>query len=201
MKIQMGYLCKTLVYKQLVSGGASAEIQNCLTPEAFFFFFTFYFEMSWTYRKVARVIQRTSVYFSPRLTNCSLLAPRADVFHQGAVGSRRVCKVGADHCADLRAPLFDLAEFTDVKKKTHKHKNCSKASRDLQPMGSPPYKGWPLRLVFEHPAIQDQNKNSDFHAPLLVFTQKKGWIDKISKAGISNLRAVDQNLWWDQQWY
>ena len=51
--------------------------------------------MSWTYRKVARVIQRTSVYFSPRLTNCSLLAPRADVFHQGVMGSRRVCKVGA----------------------------------------------------------------------------------------------------------
>ena len=50
--------------------------------------------MSWTYRKVARVIQRTSVYFSPRLTNCSL-APRADVFHQGVMGSRRVCKVGA----------------------------------------------------------------------------------------------------------
>ena len=51
--------------------------------------------MSWTYRKVARVIQRTSAYFSPRLTNCSLLAPWADVFHQGAMGSRRVCKVGA----------------------------------------------------------------------------------------------------------
>ena len=43
MKIKMGYLCKTLVYKQLVSGGASAEIQNCLTPEAFFLLFYFLF--------------------------------------------------------------------------------------------------------------------------------------------------------------
>ena len=49
MKIQMGYLCKTLVYKQLVSGGASAEIQNCLTPEAFFFSFLL-FILKWVER-------------------------------------------------------------------------------------------------------------------------------------------------------
>lgn len=64
MKIKWAKIWKFLVYKQLVNDQASIEIQNYLSPEPFFF--TFYFEMSWTSRKVARLIQRT-VYSSSRL--------------------------------------------------------------------------------------------------------------------------------------
>lgn len=36
MKIKWAKLCKTSVYKQLVSGGAGTEIQDYLTPETVF---------------------------------------------------------------------------------------------------------------------------------------------------------------------
>lgn len=107
MKIKWAKIWKFLVYKQLVSDQASIKIQNYLTPETFFFFFLL-FILEWVehFRKVARLMQRTSVYSSPRLPIVPFLLPEPMVFIS-MPGVYIICKMGTilvstsqGHCED-----------------------------------------------------------------------------------------------------
>lgn len=104
MKIKWAKIWKFLVYKQLVSDQASIKIQNYLTLETFFLLFI----LKWVehLRKVARLMQRTSVYSSPRLPIVPFLLREPMVFIS-MPGVYIICKMGTilvstsqGHCED-----------------------------------------------------------------------------------------------------